>query len=391
MAKVKLGIEKLLETSPKWLEVKRIGLLVNQASLDSHLRHTADLLMQSSPHNIKTLFGPQHGIRGEKQDNMVESDDFIHPRFNLPVFSLYGATRIPTREMLEHIDILIIDLKDVGTRVYTFISTMAYCLEAAKQYDKKVVVLDRPNPIGGDKLEGNLLKDEFRSFVGVSPLPMRHGLTIGELALLFNQHYKIGCELEIISMDGWNRSMLFNETGLHWIPPSPNMPTQATAMVYPGQVILEGTNLSEGRGTTNPFELFGSPFIDPHQLKKKVDSRKLPGIHLREVFFQPTFNKWENEVCGGLHIHVTDARTYKPYVTTLAIIQDIITLYPHHFAWRTPPYEYEKEKIPVDIITGDKNLREGIERQKEIADLEKTWQKELQDFKKITQSFFLYN
>ena len=391
MAKVKLGIEKLLETSPKWLKEKRIGLLVNQASVDSHLRHTVDLLMQSYPHNIKALFGPQHGIRGEKQDNMVESDDFIHPRFNLPVFSLYGATRIPTREMLEHIDILIIDLKDVGTRVYTFISTMAYCLETAKQYDKKVVVLDRPNPIGGDKLEGNLLKDEFRSFVGVSPLPMRHGLTIGELALLFNQHYKIGCELEIISMDGWNRSMLFNETGLHWIPPSPNMPTPATAMVYPGQVILEGTNLSEGRGTTNPFELFGSPFIDPHQLKKKVDSRKLPGIHLREVFFQPTFNKWENEVCGGFHIHVTDARTYKPYVTTLAIIQDIITLYPHHFAWRTPPYEYEKEKIPVDIITGDKNLREGIERQKEIADLEKTWQKELQDFKIITQSFLLYN
>ncbi len=391
MAKVKLGIEKLLETSPKWLKEKRIGLLVNQASVDSHLRHTADLLMQSYPHNIKALFGPQHGIRGEKQDNMVESDDFIHPRFNLPVFSLYGVTRIPTREMLEHIDILIIDLKDVGTRVYTFISTMAYCLEAAKQYDKKVVVLDRPNPIGGDKLEGNLLKDEFRSFVGFSPLPMRHGLTIGELALLFNQHYKIGCELEIISMDGWNRSMLFNETGLHWIPPSPNMPTPATAMVYPGQVILEGTNLSEGRGTTNPFELFGSPFIDPHQLKKKVASRKLLGIHLREVFFQPTFNKWENEVCGGLHIHVTDARTYQPYVTTLAIIQDIITLYPHHFAWRTPPYEYEKEKIPVDIITGDKNLREGIERQKEIADLEKTWQKELQDFKKITQSFLLYN
>ncbi len=391
MATIKLGIEKLLETSPKWLKEKRIGLLVNQASVDSHLRHTADLLMQSYPHNIKALFGPQHGIRGEKQDNMVESDDFIHPRFNLPVFSLYGATRIPTREMLEHIDLLIIDLKDVGTRVYTFISTMVYCLEAAKQYDKKVVVLDRPNPIGGDKLEGNLLKDEFRSFVGVYPLPMRHGLTIGELALLFNQHYKIGCELEIISMDGWNRSMLFNETGLHWIPPSPNMPTPATAMVYPGQVILEGTNLSEGRGTTNPFELFGSPFIDPHQLKKKVDSRKLRGIHLREVFFQPTFNKWENEVCGGLHIHVTDARTYQPYVTTLAIIQDIITLYPHHFAWRTPPYEYEKEKIPVDIITGDKSLREGIERQKEIADLEKTWQKELQDFKKITQSFLLYN
>ena len=390
MAKVKLGIEKLLEHSPQWLKEKRIGLLTNQASVDSHLHHTADLLLQSYPNSIKALFGPQHGIRGEKQDNMVESDDFIHPRFNLPVFSLYGATRIPTREMLEQIDTLIIDLKDVGTRVYTFISTMAYCLEAAKQYGKKVVVLDRPNPIGGDKLEGNLLKDEFRSFVGVYPLPMRHGLTMGELALLFNQHYKIGCELEIITMEGWNRSMLFNETGLHWIPPSPNMPTPATAMVYPGQVILEGTNLSEGRGTTSPFELFGAPFIDPHKLKKKVDNRKLPGIHLREVFSQPTFSKWQNEVCGGLHIHVTDARTYKPYITTLAIIQDIIALYPDHFCWRPPPYEYEKEKMPVDIITGDKCIREGIERQREIADLEKSWQKELQDFREITQRFLLY-
>ena len=391
MAKIKLGIEKLFETSPQWLKEMRIGFLTNQASVDSHLRHTADLLLQYYPNNIKALFGPQHGIRGEKQDNMVESDDFIHPRFNLPVFSLYGATRIPTPEMLEQIDILIIDLQDVGTRVYTFISTMAYCLEAAKQYDKKVVLLDRPNPIGGDKLEGNLLKDEFHSFVGVHPLPIRHGLTMGELALLFNQHYKIGCELEIITMEGWNRSMLFNETGLHWIPPSPNMPTQSTAMVYPGQVILEGTNLSEGRGTTSPFELFGAPFIDPHKLKKKVDNRKLPGIHLREVFFQPTFNKWQNEVCGGLHIHVTDARTYKPYITTLAIIQDIITLYPDHFAWRPPPYEYEKKKIPVDIITGDKSIRERIDKQKEMVDLEKSWQKELQDFKEITQRFLLYD
>ena len=391
MAKVKLGIERLLETSPKWLKEKRIGLLVNQASVDIHLRHTADLILQLYPNTIKALFGPQHGIRGEKQDNMIESDDFIHPRFNLPVFSLYGTTRIPTPEMLAHIDILIIDLQDVGTRVYTFISTMAYCLEVAKQYDKKIMVLYRPNPITGDKVEGNLLKDEFRSFVGLYPLPMRHGLTMGELASLFNQHYKIGCELEVITMEGWNRSMLFNETDLPWIPPSPNMPTPQTAMVYPGQVILEGTNLSEGRGTTSPFELFGAPFIDPPQLKKKVESRKLPGIHLREVFFQPTFNKWQNKLCGGLQIHITDTHNYKPYLTTLAIIQDIIALYPDHFAWRSPPYEYEKEKLPVDIITGDKSLREGIEQQREIHSLEKSWQKELQSFKEIAKRYFLYN
>ena len=391
MSKIKPGIEKLLETSPKWLGEKRIGLLLNQASVDSHLRSTANLLVQRYPNNIKALFGPQHGIEGEKQDNMVESQDFTHPQFNIPVFSLYGATRIPTREMFEHIDILIIDLQDVGTRVYTFISTMAYCLEVAKQHGKKVVVLDRPNPIGGDKVEGNLLKDEFRSFVGIHPIPMRHGLTIGELALLFNDHYQIGCELEVITMEGWHRHILFQETGLHWTLPSPNMPSPVTALVYPGQVILEGTNLSEGRGTTLPFQLCGAPFIDPYQLKRKVQQRKLLGIFLREVFFQPTFNKWQNEVCGGLQIHLTDSKIFKPYVTALAIVQDIISLYPGHFSWREPPYEYEREKMPVDLIIGDKDLREGIEQQKDINELENSWQKELEDFKKIAQRYFLYD
>lgn len=391
MSKVKLGIEKLLEISPKWLREKRIGLLVNQASVDSYLRNTADLFMQSYPKNIRALFGPQHGIRGEKQDNMVESHDFIHPQFNIPVFSLYGANRTPTGEMLETIDILIIDLQDVGTRVYTFISTMAYCLQAAKHHNKKIVVLDRPNPIGGNKVEGNLLRKEFRSFVGVYPIPMRHGLTIGELAKLFNNHHQIGCELEIIPMEGWQRHMLFNDTGLHWILPSPNMPSPLTAMAYPGQVILEGTNLSEGRGTTIPFELCGAPFIDPYQLKKKVQKRKLPGIYLREVFFQPTFNKWHNEGCGGLQIYITDPHTYKPYITTLAIIQDSIILYPSHFAWRTPPYEYEREKMPIDLIIGDKSVREEIERQKDISDLEKSWQKELNDFREIAKGYYLYD
>jgi uncharacterized protein YbbC (DUF1343 family) len=293
--------------------------------------------------------------------------------------------------MFEHIDILIIDLQDVGTRVYTFISTMAYCLEAAKQHGKKVVVLDRPNPIGGDKVEGNPLKDEFRSFVGIHPIPMRHGLTIGELALLFNDHYQIGCELEVITMEGWHRHMLFHETGLHWTLPSPNMPSPVTALVYPGQVILEGTNLSEGRGTTLPFQLCGAPFIDPYQLKRKVQQRKLPGTLLREVFFQPTFNKWQNEVCGGLQIHLTNSKIFKPYVTTLAIVQDIISLYPGHFSWREPPYEYEREKMPVDLIIGDKNLREGIEQQKDINELENSWQKELEDFKELAQHYFLYS
>ena len=390
MGKVQLGIEKLLTSPPRWLGDKRIGLLTNQSSVDSTLNNTVDLLVQSYPKTVKALFGPQHGFRGEKQDNMVESQDFIHPRFNIPVFSLYGASRVPTKEMLDLVDILLIDLQDIGTRVYTFITTLAYCLTAAQEQGKKVVVLDRPNPIGGTGVEGNLLKDEFRSFVGVYPLPMRHGLTIGETARIFNTRYQIGCDLEVIPMEGWNRTMCFQETGLYWIPPSPNMPSPATALVYPGQVILEGTNLSEGRGTTTPFEIFGAPFIDPYQLKSKLEKKDLPGIHLREVFFQPTFHKWHDEVCGGLQIHITGPDAYKPYVTSLTIIQEIHSLYPSNFSWRLPPYEYEEEKMPIDLITGDGSIREAIEKNRDINQLEASWKEELDQFREMAEHHFLY-
>lgn len=390
MGKVQLGIEKLLTSPPCWLGEKRIGLLTNQASVDSTLNNTVDLLVQSYPETIKALFGPQHGFRGEKQDNMVESRDFIHPRFNLPVFSLYGTSRVPTKEMLELIDILVIDLQDIGTRVYTFITTLAYCLRAAQEHGKKVVVLDRPNPIGGTAVEGNLLKEQLRSFVGVYPLPMRHGLTIGEAAGIFNTQHRIGCDLEVIPMEGWKRTMYFQETGLHWIPPSPNMPSFTTALVYPGQVILEGTNLSEGRGTTTPFEILGAPFIDPFRLHYNLAGKDLPGIHLREVFFQPTFHKWQGEVCGGLQIHITDPDSYKPYVTSLTIIQEIHSLYPRDFSWRNPPYEYEEEKMPIDLISGDDSIREAIEQGRDVNQLEASWKEELDQFREMAKHHFLY-
>jgi len=390
MGKVQLGIEKLLTSPPCWLGEKRIGLLTNQASVDSTLHNTVDLLVQSYPKTIKALFGPQHGFRGEKQDNMVESQDFIHPRFNLPVFSLYGTSRVPTKEMLELIDILVIDLQDIGTRVYTFITTLAYCLRAAQEHGKKVVVLDRPNPIGGTAVEGNLLKEQLRSFVGVYPLPMRHGLTIGEAAGIFNTQHRIGCDLEVIPMEGWKRTMYFQETGLHWIPPSPNMPSFTTALVYPGQVILEGTNLSEGRGTTTPFEILGAPFIDPFRLHYNLAGKDLPGIHLREVFFQPTFHKWQGEVCGGLQIHITDPDSYKPYVTSLTIIQEIHSLYPRDFSWRNPPYEYEEEKMPIDLISGDDSIREAIEQGRDVNQLEASWKEELDQFREMAKHHFLY-
>ena len=391
MTTVQPGIEVLLNNPPLWLKEKRIGLLVNQASVDGHLRHTADILIQAFPRSINALFGPQHGIRGEKQDNMVESSDFIHPRFKIPAFSLYGASRSPTAEMLDLIDILIIDLQDIGTRVYTFIATMAYCLQAAALRGKKIVVLDRPNPIGGQQAEGNLLREECRSFVGVYPLPMRHGLTIGELALLFNDYYGIHCELEVIAMEGWERSMLYRATGLTWVSPSPNMPSPETALVYPGQVLLEGTNLSEGRGTTRPFELVGAPFIDPYLIKEKIEQRKLPGVTLREAYFQPTFNKWQGRLCGGLQIHVTDPRIFKPYTTTLALLQDVIALYPQQCAWSDPPYEYENEKMPIDLIAGDRGVREAVEQQRPIDELESSWQEGMQTFKQQAQNYHLYH
>jgi uncharacterized protein YbbC (DUF1343 family) len=389
--KIKLGIEKLLEKPPLWLKGKRVGLLINRASVDSHLRYTHQLISKLCPKNLTALFSPQHGFFGEKQDNMEESHDFIHPHLKIPVFSLYGKTRIPTRNMLEEIDIMIIDLQDVGTRVYTFISTMALCLKAAYKHNKKIVVLDRPNPIGGIILEGNLLKEEFSSFIGVYPLPMRHGMTIGELANFFNHYYQIGCDLEIISMEGWRRQMRFSDTGLTWVPTSPNMPSPVTAMVYPGQVILEGTNISEGRGTTRPFEIFGAPFIDPYLLKEIIKSKGLNGIYLRELIFQPTFNKWQGEVCRGLQIHITDEKNYKPYYTTLTIIQSILSLYPDQFLWSKPPYEYEYEKMPIDLILGDGDLRRKIEELKNLSIIEESWQEAINDFKEKSKKYHIYH
>ncbi|MDY6862997.1 MAG: DUF1343 domain-containing protein [Thermodesulfobacteriota bacterium] len=389
--KVRLGIEKLLEKPPLWLKGKRIGLLVNQASVDSRLQYTHQLVAQLFPESLKALFSPQHGLFGDKQDNMKESPDFIHPQLKIPVFSLYGKTRIPTSDMFNEIDVLIIDIQDVGTRVYTFISTMAHCLKSACQYNKRVIVLDRPNPIGGIMMEGNLLKEKFRSFVGIFPLPIRHGMTVAELACLFNHFYKIGCDLEIIPMEGWKRRMFFADTGLTWVPPSPNMPGPETAMVYPGQVLMEGTNISEGRGTTRPFEIFGAPFIDPFHLKKTIHSKGLKGFSLRELFFQPTFNKWEGEVCGGLQIHITDRKLYKPYFTTLTIIQAIISLYSGQFQWSKPPYEYEYEKMPIDLILGDGDLRSKIEQQEDLSKVETSWQETLINFKEISGKYYLYH
>lgn len=390
MTLVSTGLEQLAASPPASLNDQRIGLLCNSASVNREFVHARQLMHRLFGSRLRALFSPQHGLFAEKQDNMIESKDGRDTELAIPIFSLYSHTRKPTRFMFEHIDTLLIDLQDVGTRVYTFIYTMSYCLEAASRYKKKVIVLDRPNPIGGDRVEGNILNPAWRSFVGRYPLPMRHGMTIGELALMFNKEFGIHCDLEIIPMSGWKREMLFPETDLPWIAPSPNLPTPTSALVYPGQVIWEGTNVSEGRGTTQPFEIFGAPYIDPDRVRGGLDESHLEGCVLRTLAFEPTSNKWQAEVCRGFQIHVTDARRYRPYRASLAMLQAIIGCHPDRFDWKAPPYEYEYERLPMDLIIGDQKIRKQVTESMDISVLEASWRNPLQTYDRMRRKYFLY-
>jgi uncharacterized protein YbbC (DUF1343 family) len=389
MPRVKSGLEQLVSQPAKWLAHYRLGLLSNPASVDPQWNHARILINQFLPGKLKALYSPQHGFFAEKQDNMVESDDLIDPATDLPVFSLYGNTRSPTAEMLDLIDVLIIDLQDVGTRVYTFIYTVSYCLEAAKKYDKKVVVLDRPNPINGSRVEGNCLSGKWASFVGRYPIPMRHGLTVGELSKMFNSHFGIDCDLTVIPMAGWKRSMYFHLTGLPWVAPSPNMPTVDSAMVYPGQVLWEGTNVSEGRGTTQPFELCGAPYLDTGRVLSSIKG-KIAGAVLRPTVFEPTSNKWMEKPCNGFQIHVTDPDNYNPYQTSLQLLQSVIKTHADKFEWKPPPYEYETKRLPIDLIIGDRSIRRRLESSEPVDSIVSSWQDDLEEFKEISRQFHLY-
>ncbi len=320
---------------------------------------------------------------------MIESDHQIDPVSGLPVFSLYGETRKPDAAMFAHLDVLLIDIVDVGTRVYTFLYTMAYCLQTAADEENQVVVLDRPNPVGG-AVEGNILQDDCTSFVGLYPIPMRHGMTFGELALFINKEFAIGADLHVVPMQGWQRSMLFRETGFPWVAPSPNMPTPETALVYPGQVIWEGTNCSEGRGTTLPFEFVGAPFWEHKTIIHSLRKIALPGCYFRPLVFQPTSGKWAEKNCVGFQIHVTDADCFLPYRTSLALLQAVMRCYPEHFSYKEPPYEYEFERLPMDLILGDRQLRKDLEKGESIVELEGKWQAELDCFLERRQAYLLY-
>jgi uncharacterized protein YbbC (DUF1343 family) len=390
MKKVQTGIERLVQESGPGLSRTRLGLLCNPASVDSQLNHARLLIDKSFPRQLKALYSPQHGFFAEKQDNMIESDDVLDPILGIPVFSLYGKSRKPDARMYDPIDVLLVDLQDVGTRVYTFIYTLSYCLEAASEYGVRVIILDRPNPINGLQVEGNCLTADCASFVGRYPIPMRHGLTIGELAKLFNDYFAIGCELEVITMNGWKRDMLFDATGLPWVAPSPNLPTPVSTLVYPGQVLLEGTNLSEGRGTTQPFELLGAPYLDVANVMATLENAKLPGAILRPAVFEPTSNKWQATPCQGFQIHVTDSVQFQPYATTLHLLRAVIANHADQFEWKPPPYEYEFERLPIDLIIGDRGIRERLENLDPIEEIEADWQQDLNRFKEVRREFYLY-
>jgi len=383
------GLDVIEKSWPRKLKGAPAGILVHPASVNKRLDHAVSLLIKSKMFSLKALFGPQHGIRGETQDNMVEWEGFCDKDTGLPVFSLYGHARKPEPSMLKDIDVLIIDLQDVGSRYYTFIWTIDLCMQACAESNKSVVILDRPNPIGGHITEGPVLDVAFASFVGLRPLPIRHGMTIGEIGNYLRNEFYPSLDFHVIPMRGWQRKMLFHETALPWVMPSPNIPTLDTALVYPGMCLLEGTNLSEGRGTTRPFEIFGAPFIEPDILVQHLKRYKLPGAIFRPIYFQPTFQKHAGSLCGGAQIHVSGREEFLPFKTGVAVLKAMHDLYPKHFAWKQPTYEYETEKMPIDILAGTDRLRKDIEKGEKLDKMEEWWQEESSQFNKQYRKKYL--
>ncbi len=349
-----LPTDHLGEIWPREFRGARLGALLHPASINCQFEHTSALLEHEKGKlwRLRALFGPQHGYRGETQDNMIEWRSYKHPRLGIPVHSLYGEHREPTPEMLHDVDVLLIDLQDIGSRYYTFIWTMYLAMEACERAGLPVLVLDRPNPINGVTTEGPLLKIEYRSFVGLHPLPARHGKTMGELAMLFRDEAFPDCALTVLPMENWERRMWFDQTELPWVLPSPNMPTLATATVYPGMCLLEGTNVSEGRGTTRPFEIFGAPWVNPDALASELNSLRLPGAYFRAIFFQPTFHKFAGQLCGGVHLHVIERDSFSPFHTGLKVIRCLRRMYANYFQWKPPPYEYEYQRLPIEVLLG---------------------------------------
>lgn len=385
---IALGSERLLASSA--LRGKRVGVVCNPASVDHGFGHITDRIAALPGVTLATIFGPQHGFRSDVQENMIESGHAEDARRRVPVYSLYSETRIPTPEMMAGLDVLVVDLQDVGTRIYTYIYTMAYCLTAAKRDGVKVIVCDRPNPIGGTQVEGPMLEKGFESFVGLYPIPMRHGMTIGELARLFNDHFGIGADLEVSAMTGWTRGMYHDDARAPWVMPSPNVPTLDTAIVYPGTVLFEGTNVSEGRGTTRPFELAGAPWVTDERFADALNARDIPGVHFRPALFEPTFHKHAAASCGGVQIHVTNRAAFPAVRVGVLLTEAFRNAGPSAFAWRQPPYEDQYTLLPFDILCGTSDTREQLEAGVKTEEIARSWEPGVSAFHALRKTFLLY-
>jgi len=385
---VRLGSDVLLSSGR--LRGTRVGIVCNHASVDRGFLHIVDRLATAPDITLGAIFGPQHGFRSDVQDNMIETPHIDDGVRSVPIYSLYSETREPTADMLRHLDVVVIDLQDIGARIYTYIYTMANCLRACGRHGVPVIVCDRPNPINGIDVEGTVLVNGFESFVGQFPIPMRHGMTIGELGQFFNTHFGLGASLDVVRMEGWRRGMYADETGLPWVMPSPNMPTLDTAVAFPGTVLFEGTLLSEGRGTTRPFELIGAPWIEAERFARDMNALQLPGVYFRPAVFEPTFQKHAKQTCGGCQIHVTDRGAFKPVLTGAALLHTFHRTDPQHFAWRPPPYEYEAEKLPIDILAGNDVLRRQVEEGLSPQAMAETWRADEETFRVTRRPFLLY-
>jgi len=367
-----------------------VGVVANPASVDGEFVHVVDRLRAAGGVRVGAIFGPQHGFRSDLQDNMIESAHAHDAARQVPVYSLYSETREPTAAMLTGLDALVVDLQDIGARIYTYVYTLANCLRAGARHGVPVIVCDRPNPIGGVAVEGETLVPGFESFVGQFPIPMRHGLTIGEIARLFNEHFGLGARLEVVTMAGWQRDQYADEAGAPWVMPSPNMPTLDSAIVYPGTVLLEGTLASEGRGTTRPFELVGAPWVEAERFAAALAAHQLPGVIFRPVVFEPTFQKHARTTCGGCQIHVTDRRAFRPVLTGVAVIEELRRANRAAFAWRPPPYEYEERLQPIDILAGSARLRERIDAGESARAIAASWHDDEARFRTLRAPFLLY-
>ncbi|GEN46630.1 exo-beta-N-acetylmuramidase NamZ family protein [Alkalibacillus haloalkaliphilus] len=378
---LELGVDVLLDEEKDLIDGQNVGLITNPTGVDSELNSIVDTLHNDPDVNLTALYGPEHGVRGDAQaGEYVEY--YIDEKTGLPVYSLYGETRKPTPEMLEDVDVLLFDIQDVGTRFYTYIYTMAFAMEAAEENDVEFVVLDRPNPINGLDVAGPVLEDEYSSFVGEYEIPLRHGMTVGELAYLFNEEFDIGADLNVVEMDSWKRYMYYDDTDLEFVLPSPNMPTLDTAVVYPGAALIEGTNVSEGRGTTKPFELIGAPFIDSDELATHLNEQDLPGVTFRAASFTPTFSKHAGDLSHGIEIHVTNQRSYKSIETGLHIVKAIHDLYPEDFQFRTDGF--------FGNLIGNGWVQEAIENGESVDSIVEQWQDDLDEFKELREEYLIY-